>query len=131
MKYLILTLLSLFTFAEVPGLKAGDAVPSITLKSISGKTYQLDKLDKKTAIIFYRGSWCPYCMKQLQSVQEDVMNKIGSDSQIIAVSVDRAMVAKKMKAKNKFSFAVISDPKAKSLAAFKIINKVDDKLVNF
>ena len=34
-----------------------------------------------------------------------------------------------MKDEYKFSFTVLSDPKAKSLQAFNIVNKLDDKLV--
>ncbi|WP_419172463.1 peroxiredoxin family protein [Halobacteriovorax sp.] len=129
MKYIIILLLSLSCFASEIGLKAGEKVPNLALKSITGKEYQLDNLDKKTALIFYRGSWCPYCIKQLKSVQSEVMSKTDKNSQILVISVDRAAVAKKMKDKNKFTFDVISDPKAQSLLAFNIVNKIDDELV--
>lgn len=130
MKYLITSLITMLCLAQDIGLEVGTKVPNISLKTISGKEFQTDKLEKKTALIFYRGSWCPYCMKQLQSIQEEVIGKIGKNAQVIAISVDREMIAKKMKDKYKFSFEIVSDPKAQSLLAFNIVNKLDDKLVN-
>lgn len=129
MKHILAVLFTLMTWADTPGLKVGDPAPNIELKGVSGQIYKLNELKKKTALVFYRGSWCPYCLKQLQSIQSDVIYNIGKNSQLLVISVDHPIVAKRMKLKNKFSFDVISDQKAKSLIAFKIVNKLDDELV--
>src|SRR5687768_17109503 len=50
-----------------PGLKVGDTAPDFTLIDARGEQVRLyDALEKATVVlIFYRGSWCPYCNLQL------------------------------------------------------------------
>lgn len=124
----ILLLISFNTYA-LEGLKVGDKAPNLTLKDTAGMEFNIAQLKKPTALVFYRGSWCPYCMTQLKSIEAQVMGKLPKGAQLLAISVDRLKIAKKMKAKNKFSFSVISDPKATSLKEFKIVNQLDDDLV--
>ncbi len=112
------------------GLEAGSKVPDLSLKDIAGKSIELAKLQKTTVLVFYRGSWCPYCIKQLKSIDKEVMPKLNlKTQQLIAISVDSVKVAKKMKRNNNFSFDLISDSNALSLTAFKIVNKLDANLV--
>lgn len=129
MKITLIATLFLFSSAfALTGLKVGDKAPDVSVKTVSGKSFNFSKQDKNTVIVFYRGSWCPYCIRQLQSLEKEVVPNLG-DTQLIAVSVDKLKVAKKMKSKNKFSFLVGTDSKANSLKAFKIVNKLDDELV--
>lgn len=124
----ILSLMFLFltqsSFA-MTGLEVGAIAPDITLTDTEGKSFNFSKLDKDTVVVFYRGAWCPYCIKQLDSIQKELHNK----AQVVAISVDRLPVAKKMKAKKDYDFRVVSDPKVESLKAFNIVNKLDDDLV--
>jgi peroxiredoxin len=130
MKKIILLCLILpqLSFAMI-GLKVGDSAPSLILKDTDGKSIDLSNKSKTTVAIFYRGAWCPYCLKQLKSVEADLVNQTKGKARIIAISVDQHKVAKKMKKKNNFSFSVVSDSKAKYLKAFKITNKLSDDLV--
>lgn len=114
---------------SLTGLKVGDKAPDLNFRNTEGKSFELSKIKGKSVFIFYRGSWCPYCVKQLKAVQSDVMGKIDKRAQLFAISVDRRSVAKKMKDRNKFKFHVVSDPKAKTLMAFNIVNKLEKKLV--
>jgi len=124
LSFLLPTLLFAMT-----GLKIGDKAPKLELESTDSKMVNFSKLKNDTIVVFYRGAWCPYCIKQLKSIELDIAKKIKGKADIIAVSVDRSKVAKKMKDEYKFSFVVLSDTKAKSLKAFNIVNKLDDKLV--
>ena len=46
---------------------AGRPVPDFVLKDQDGKDFRLaDQKGRKVLIVFYRGSWCPYCMAQLR-----------------------------------------------------------------
>lgn len=124
MKKILMTLLLPTLAFSITGIKVGDKVPSIELKDTEGKVVNL----KETKVlVFYRGSWCPYCIKQLEAIEKDL--PADSKAKLVAISVDNLKVAKKMKDKFKFSFQIVSDPKAKSLQAFKIANKLDDQLV--
>lgn len=124
--FLILTFGSSFA---IEGLSKGAKSPDLKVQSIDGSSINFSKLKLQTIVVFYRGSWCPYCIRQLESLQQEVMPKIGKKAQLIAISVDKEIVAKKMRRKFNFDFTVISDPKARTLKAFKIVNKLDDDLV--
>jgi peroxiredoxin len=128
-KYVFLILLFPQLTLAITGLKVGDKAPDLTFKDSMGKDYNFQKEIKKTIVVFYRGSWCPYCIRQLKSIESEVMPKINKNTQLVAISVDKKQLAKKLKNKNSFSFRVISDSKAKSLKAFNLTNKVDDNLV--
>ena len=126
---ILIALLFSFNLYALDGLKVGDSIPKIFLSDLDGNKIDLKNVKKKTVLVFYRGSWCPYCVKQLISIQNEFIGKVPKDFQLLPISVDRPKVAKRMKAKNKFTFSIVSDPKAESLKAFKIVNKLDDKLV--
>lgn len=129
MKNLLFALLLVAQSAiSMEGLKVGAKAPNLILKDTQGNDFNFSQTEKDTVVIFYRGAWCPYCIKQLDSVQKEVYGK-KDKAQIVAVSVDRMPVAKKMKDKQNYDFRVISDPKAESLKAFNIVNKLDDELV--
>ena len=66
MKYIIILLLSLSCFASEIGLKAGEKVPNLSLKSITGKEYQLDKLEKKDRSDFLSWFMVPILHKAIK-----------------------------------------------------------------
>ena len=108
----------------------GEKAPNIILKDTSGAMFKLLAQKKDTILVFYRGSWCPYCINQLKSIETDVVKKLNPKTQqLVAISVDKNDVAAKMKRNFKFSFKIISDPMATSLKSYRIINKVSDELV--
>lgn len=131
MKLTLISYLLAFSMQAVSmtGLKIGANAPDLEVQTTVGDKINFSKLDKNTVLVFYRGAWCPYCIKQLDSIQKDLVKKLDTKNQLIAISVDRTAIAKKMKAKQKYDFIVVSDTKAKSLQAFNIVNKLDDKLV--
>jgi len=131
-KLLVFILLnfSLLAFAsDVEGLKKNDSVPTNTVETIDNNKVDLLNSKKEIILVFFRGSWCPYCMSQLKSIESEIMPKLKKNQHLIAISVDKSEVAAKMIRKFNYTFDVISDPKAKLLRAFKIANKIDDDLV--
>ena len=75
---------------QVSPLLPGLAVPNVELKDQYGKTVSLSERfkEKTTVLIVYRGGWCPYCSKQLASVQKIEKELTNLDAQLIAVSPD-------------------------------------------
>lgn len=71
-------------------LHPGDAFPSLTLTLPGGSTADLpDVLDGRFGVVlFYRGSWCPYCNAQLRAFQraQDTLDGLGV--RVVALSVD-------------------------------------------
>ncbi|MCO7208668.1 MULTISPECIES: peroxiredoxin-like family protein [Pseudoalteromonas] len=75
---------------QVSPLLPGLTVPNVELKDQYGKTVSLAERfkEKTTVLIVYRGGWCPYCSKQLASVQKIEKELASLDAQLIAVSPD-------------------------------------------
>lgn len=71
-------------------LMQGDKLPPITLKLIDGTTLSLpDQLPGRyLALLFYRGTWCPYCKRQLATYQEHIEELEGLGVTVLAASVD-------------------------------------------
>lgn len=75
---------------QVSPLLPGLTVPNVELKDQYGKTVSLAERfkEKTTVLIVYRGGWCPYCSKQLASVQKIEKELANLNAQLIAVSPD-------------------------------------------
>ncbi|MGV6813756.1 MAG: peroxiredoxin-like family protein [Phycisphaerales bacterium] len=69
-------------------LGVGDRMISFEIPNAMGGTIILDELLKDGPIVltFYRGSWCPYCRGELDSIQArlDKLNKAGG--RVLAIS---------------------------------------------
>ena len=76
---------------DVCPIKMGQELPNTELTTIDSKPINLLEVTgaQPTVIIFYRGSWCPYCNRQLAALQEKetALKKLGF--QIIAISPDK------------------------------------------
>src|SRR5579863_4809615 len=57
---------------DVVPLGKGTRIPKLRLKTIDGQSFDLNAAvaRKPTVLIFYRGGWCRYCMRQLSGMEE-------------------------------------------------------------
>ena len=55
----------------MPLLNPGDPFPRLTMNVLGGETLTVPDAfaGDFATVLFYRGSWCPYCNAQLQSFQ--------------------------------------------------------------
>ncbi len=55
-------------------LNVGAKMPSFSLKDSNGKTVNSDDLLKQgnLVVVFYRGSWCPFCNLYLRNLQKNM-----------------------------------------------------------
>ena len=55
------------THQDILKLKKGDKAPDFTLVNVSGDQVSLATIlqKRKAIVVFYRGTWCPYCNLQL------------------------------------------------------------------
>lgn len=92
-------------------LKVGAHVPAVKVKGEDGKTVKFAKAldDQPTVIVFYRGHWCPYCMKHLASLQEIIGELEGLGVKLVAITPDKAEYIAEAKAKAKLGFPIYSD----------------------
>lgn len=116
---------------NAPPLKAGDTIPDVTLCTEDDKEISLRKLvaEKPTVLIFYRGGWCPFCNRHLQSLAsiEDDLNKAGS--QLLAISMDQPSKLAETPDRDKLHYRLLSDSDAAAAKAFGIAFKVNDATV--
>jgi peroxiredoxin len=105
------------------GLSAGDKAPDFTLVNAVGEKVNLyDELAKGPVVLtFYRGSWCPYCSRQLRSFQEALPDIQDIGAQFIAVSPQTPDHSLTQKEKQELDFQVLSDAKGLVSAKYNIL----------
>ena len=70
------------------GLKVNDKAPDFSSKDQNGKIISLkDELKRgKVVLIFYRGQWCPYCNKELKSMEDSLSLITSKGATVVAVT---------------------------------------------
>jgi thiol-disulfide isomerase/thioredoxin len=82
-------------------LNPGDTFPAIIVPRAGGGTITLpdDLAGGFAVVLFYRGSWCPYCNAQLRAFQRatDTLAELGA--RVVALSVDDEATSSELIAK--------------------------------
>jgi peroxiredoxin len=89
-------------------LDAGDQFPRLTFKLIDGTGLVVpDGLKTPwNVILFYRGSWCQYCIGQLKSFQSGVEQLAAEGIGVLAASVDPLEKAKEAQEFTRATFPI-------------------------
>ncbi len=103
----------------MPLLGPGDAFPSLTVTPPDGPPLQLPEAFSGhfAVVLFYRGSWCPYCNGQLRAFERDLDKLAAVDIKVVAVSVDDADTTRALIAKHGLEFPVGHSADARAFAA--------------
>ncbi len=123
--------------SDVCPIKVGEVIESVNLQTLDGKsTDVLDVLkNKPTLLIFYRGSWCPYCNTHLGELKTIEPELIELGYQIVAISPDLPKNLHKSVKDLELDYTLLSDSSAaltKSLGlAFKVDDSTNDKLKGY
>lgn len=109
-------------------LLVGDPAIDFTLKDINGKKVNLYSiLDKKHVIlVFFRGSWCPYCNIELSYYQSKIKEIEALGGTVIAVSPQKSDISKEMAMEDSIKFPIVYDDKAKVSKAYKLVYDLDE-----
>jgi peroxiredoxin len=101
-------------------LNRGDRFPSIEF-TVAGAGVPTLELPGRLAgdyviVLFYRGSWCPYCRDQLRAFQraKDKLADIGAH--VIAASVDDEATTRETMSRYRLEFPLAYDADARALA---------------
>ncbi len=113
-------ILSANTAQEISPLLIGATVPSAKVATQQGDQTDIRNVleGKSSVVIFYRGSWCPYCntqLSELASIENDLKAK---GYQIIAISPDKPESLDITDAKHNLGYQLISDSEHKAMDAF-------------
>jgi peroxiredoxin len=100
-------------------LAPGDRFPTLTVHQTGGGELVLpDVFDGDFGVVlFYRGSWCPYCNVQLRAFQraQDRLAEIGAG--VVALSVDDEAATTELIAKHGLTFPVGHSADAAAVSA--------------
>lgn len=95
---------------------------------IDGKSIKTFYKDRPLIIKFYRGHWCPYCIKELKDYESRIseIEKVGS---LIVLVPDLKKQIKKTKRDHKLSFFIYRDKDNLIAKEFGLAFKVDEKVL--
>ncbi len=95
----------------VQPLKAGQQAPPAMLRTPEGETFNLSAAysEQPTALILYRGGWCPYCTTAMGEVAKAEERLVEMGYQVFAVSPDRPGKLQETLAENDFAYRLLSD----------------------
>ena len=121
--FLLLLGLVSSTFAAKPfisKLQPGDPAPKIVGKDQFGRYIDSDKIlqTDQIVLVFYRGVWCPHCMKQLRTLQASLNNIEAKGAKVIVVTPEQPPFIEATMKKTGASFSIISDSSYGIMDAF-------------
>ena len=89
-------------------LDTGDAFPDLKLKTLDGSEIQTKTGLKNewNVVLFYRGSWCPFCKAQLKSFQNGLEKLSAEGIGVLAISVDPLEKAKETQKETGATFPI-------------------------
>ncbi|MGB5977261.1 MAG: peroxiredoxin-like family protein [Cyclobacteriaceae bacterium] len=92
--------------------KKGDTAPDFRLTNATGEPVSLSELLRhgKVVMVFYRGTWCPYCNLQLNIYKGVLPRLTEARAQLVAISPQTPDESLTRKEKNELPYQVLSDP---------------------
>ena len=117
--------------ADAKPLPVGEKMPAALVQTVEGTDLDLTAAlaQKPTLLVFYRGSWCPYCNKHLAALAGIEPQLLELGYQIIAVSPDEAKGLQAMTEKNHLNYRLLSDHAMNAASAFGVAFRVDEKTI--
>lgn len=103
----------------MPLLHPGDAFPALEVTPVGSSPIRLpDALAGRFGVVlFYRGSWCPYCNAQLRAFERAHGSLHAVDTSVIALSVDDEATTKALIEEHRLEFPVGHSADADAIAA--------------
>jgi peroxiredoxin len=103
----------------MPLLNPGDPFPRLTISTTDGQALTLPDAfaGDFAAVLFYRGSWCPYCNAQLRAFELARQTLADNGIRAAALSVDDQETTAALVARHKLTFPVGYGADAPAVAA--------------
>jgi peroxiredoxin len=114
---------------DAPGLRAGEKMPSVTLLDTLGHEVDLaDYVDEGPLVItFYRGGWCPFCVRALSQWAEKIDALEEAGGTFIAISMETPDHASDTQEKTKSQYEVLVDSTGEAARRFRVAFVLDEK----
>ena len=107
-------------------LAPGDQLPAFTLQNATGMAFDSQKMlaSGPMVIVFYRGSWCPYCNMHLGQIQAELDTIQASGGQLVAISPEMPDRSLTLTEKLQLEFEILSDTDNTVARAFGLVFEV-------
>lgn len=107
-----------------PLLRAGQPIPEIQLRSLSGKELSTPDLVTTPALwLFYRGNWCPLCMAQIREVAERYRELESRGVRLLLISPQPESQSRELAEKHSVNFEFLVDPEGRCAKALGIYHE--------
>lgn len=120
---------------EIERVAVGEKAPDFTLSKFGGGTTTLSEFagKKDVVLVFYRGYWCPYCVKQLQELRTLLDDELKAGTEMLVVSVDgeketRMAITQISADGGQPDFMFLSDPDHAVIARYGVLNPSGSRL---
>ncbi|MFM9903687.1 MAG: peroxiredoxin-like family protein [Pyrinomonadaceae bacterium] len=115
--------------AAKAALNVGAKAPTFSLLDSMGKKVSSKDLLKQgnMVLVFYRGSWCPFCNLYLHKLQTRLADITAAGGKLVAVSVENPDASMAIAKKNEVQFTVLSDPNLDVARKFGIVYQMPAK----
>ena len=100
-------------------LQNGDFFPDLVVNVVGGLTLSIprDLAGSYAVVLFYRGSWCPYCCAQLAAFSRASERLAAAGISVVALSVDEEATSRALVDKLRLGFPVGFGANAADIAA--------------
>ena len=102
------------------GLTVGAKAPDFQLESTRGTINLTDYLGRPLVILFFRGTWCPNCRKQLEVIQQHVQRFTDKGISIIGIAGQKLENLKQYAEANQVPFPLLSDTSREVMKAYEV-----------
>jgi len=112
------------TLAGGYGLPPGRPAPDAHLMDLRGQpvTLQSARAGRPTALVFYRGGWCPPCNYQMHELSTHAAEFKRRGVSLVAISVDKPDLAAETAKEYGTDIAVFSDPDLEAHMAYNVVD---------
>ena len=110
-------------------LQCGDIAPDFSLISTDNEEINLYQLLETQPVIisFFRGSWCPFCVKELEHFQNN-LELIQKNAHFIAISPQKSSISAQLKKEKSMSITILTDTKNNIANKFGLVFKLPEKV---
>ena len=110
-------------------LQCGDIAPDFSLISTDNEKINLYQLLETQPVIisFFRGSWCPFCVKELEHFQNN-LELMQKNAHFIAISPQKAAISGQLKKEKSMSITILSDIKNNIANQFGLVFTLPEKM---
>lgn len=122
-------LLATASFAQ-SGLQTGEPAPDFAGTDFMGRKIDLRHLLKKhkaVVLFFYRGVWCPYCNKYIQSMQDSLGLLTQKGVYVVGVTPQTDENIRKTADRHHTSFSMLHDNDYMIMKAYQVDYKVSEE----